>query len=79
MEDFLLRLVADGARVVKDQCCFLNGLDLAISLMHQCADDLLRIMHIHLAAKGFQIKRLFLLCAHSSSISQQNSGDSGYS
>jgi hypothetical protein len=40
--------------------------------MHQRANDLLRIMHIHLAAKGFQIKRLFLLCAHSSSISQQN-------
>jgi hypothetical protein len=36
-------------------------------------------MHIHLAAEGLQIKRLFLLSAHCPSITQQNSGDSGYS
>jgi hypothetical protein len=79
MKNLLFGFVADGARVVKDQSRFLYCFHLAISLMDQRADDLLRVMHIHLAAKSFQVKRLFLLCAHSSSITQQNSGVSGYS
>jgi|SRR5579871_1026867 len=65
MKDLLLGFVADGAGVVEDQSRFFYGLDLAISLVHQCADDFLRVMHIHLAAKGFKVKRFFLLCAHS--------------
>jgi hypothetical protein len=36
-------------------------------------------MHVHLAAKGLQIKSLFLLYAHHPSITQQNSGVCGYS
>jgi hypothetical protein len=48
-----------------------HGFNLSITLMHQRADDFLRVMHIHLATKGLKVKRLFLLCAHVSSITQQ--------
>src|SRR6266571_2986855 len=58
---------------------FFYSLDLAVSLVYQRANDFLRVMHIHLAAKGFQIKRFFLLSVHRSSITQQNSGVCGYS
>ncbi|MCU1332171.1 MAG: hypothetical protein JWM08_1163, partial [Candidatus Angelobacter sp.] len=79
VEDFLFRFVADGASVVKHKVGFFYRLDLAVSLMHQCANDFLGVMHIHLATKCFQVKRLFLLCAHGSSITQQNSSVCGYS
>src|SRR5690349_16322464 len=79
MKDLLLSFVADGAGVVKNQMGLFDGLHLTIPLMHQRADDFFRVMHIHLAAKGLQVKGLFLLSAHGSSITQQNSGVSGYS
>ncbi len=79
VKDFLFRFVANGAGVVKDQMRLFHGLDLAVSLMHQRADDFLGVMHIHLAAESLQVKRFFLLSAHGSSITQQNSGVCGYS
>jgi hypothetical protein len=56
-----------------------NRLDLTVSLVHQRADDFLRVMDIHLAPKGFQVKRLFLLATHLFSIAQRNSDVCGYS
>jgi hypothetical protein len=53
VKDLLLGLVADGAGVVEDQAGFFFRLDLPVALLLQCADDLLRVMGIHLAAEGF--------------------------
>src|SRR5580704_11392603 len=64
MEDFLLRLIPDGASVVQNQVSLLHRLHLPVPLMHQCANDLFRVMHIHLAAKGFEVKRLLGICRH---------------
>jgi hypothetical protein len=79
MKDLLLGFVADGAGVVQHQLRLFHGLDLAVSLVHQRANDFLRVMHVHLAAKGLKVKRFFLLSAHGSSITQQNSSVCGYS
>ena len=56
MKDLLLGFVADGAGVVKNQAGIFLALNLAIALVLQCANDLLRVMGIHLAAEGFYIK-----------------------
>ena len=58
VEDFLFRLIADGACVVEDQSGFFDGGNLAVSLGQQRADNLLRIVDVHLAAKDFQVERL---------------------
>jgi len=58
IEDFLFRLVADGAGVVQDQVGGSLGIYLGIALMTQSADDFLRVMYVHLAAESLEIKRL---------------------
>ena len=71
VEDLLLRFIADGAGVVEDQRGFRLCLDLAIALVHQRSDDLFRVMDIHLAAEGFDVKRLVGKSHRNKSISQQ--------
>jgi len=58
MEHFLLRLIPDGAGVVQNQVGLLDRLHLAIAFMHQGADDFFRVMHVHLAAEGFEVEGL---------------------
>ena len=58
VEDFLLRLVPDGAGVVEDQVSFFDGFHLAVAFVDQRADDFFGVMGIHLAAKGFEVERL---------------------
>jgi predicted AAA+ superfamily ATPase len=68
----LLGFVANGAGVIENQVSFLDRFHLAVTLMHQRANDLLRVMDIHLTAEGLDIKRLLRGLAHRTSISQQN-------
>src|SRR5262245_54439780 len=63
MKDLLLGFVSDRTRVVKDQVSRLYCVHLSVALLHERADDFFGIMHIHLAAKGFQVKR-FLRGGH---------------
>src|SRR5580704_6403759 len=58
MEHFLLRLIPDRARVVKNQVSLFNGLHLPVAFMHQGANDFFRVMHVHLAAEGFEVEGL---------------------
>ncbi len=60
VEDFLLGLVADAARVVEDQLGFLGGRDLGITAPDEGADDLFGVVHIHLAPEGLDIECLHL-------------------
>ena len=59
VEDLLLGLVADGAGVVEDQAGFFFGLDLAIALVQQCANDLFGVMGIHLAPESLKVEGFF--------------------
>ena len=56
VEHLLLSLIADAAGVVKDQLGFLRGFNLLIPLMQQCADDLLRIVGVHLAPERLDVE-----------------------
>ena len=58
VEHLLFGFIADAAGVVEDQLGFLGGLDLLIALMEQRADDLLRVVRIHLAPEGLDVEGL---------------------
>jgi hypothetical protein len=64
MKNLLLRLIANGASVVQNQPSLFDGRYLAVALGHERANDFFGVMHIHLAAKGFQVKRLLSVGAH---------------
>jgi hypothetical protein len=59
MVDLLLGLVANTARVVKDMGCFVGRIHLTKALLEHGADDLFRIVGIHLATERFEIKSFF--------------------
>ena len=61
VEDLLFGFVPDGAGVVKDQAGVSLGFNLAVPLLLQCANDLFRVMGIHLAAEGLKVEG-FLGC-----------------
>ncbi len=71
IEDLLLGLVADRAGVVQDQRGFNLRFDLAIALMHQRPNDFFRVMDVHLAAEGLNVKRLVEKRHRKASISQR--------
>ena len=58
VEDFLFGLVADGAGVIEDQSGVGLVLDAQVAFVLQCADDFLRVMGVHLAAKRLDIESL---------------------
>ena len=58
MEDLLLGLVADGAGVVEDQAGVGFVRHLGVAFLHQRADDFFRVVRVHLAAEGFDVKGL---------------------
>src|ERR1700727_3113964 len=58
IETLLLRLVPNGARVVQHQPGLFHRLHLPVHLTAQRANDLFRVMDVHLAAKGFEVERL---------------------
>ena len=55
----LLGLVANGAGVVEDQVGVRFRLDLTVTLLLQCANNLFGVMGIHLAAEGLKIEGFF--------------------
>ena len=58
VEHLLFGFIADAAGVVEDQLGFFGRLDLLIALMEQRADDLLRIVRVHLAPEGLDVEGL---------------------
>ena len=64
MKDFLLGLVADGAGVIEDQFGRFHRLHLLITLGHERSDDLFRVMDVHLAAEGFNVKSFIRAHCH---------------
>src|SRR4029077_7260342 len=70
VENFLLRFVADGAGVVEDQVGLLDRLYLAVTFMHQRANDFFGVVRVHLAAEGFQIESLLRSRGHKQSITR---------
>ena len=56
MENFLLRLVADGAGVVENQVGLLDRFYLFISFVDERADDLFGVVDVHLATEGFEVE-----------------------
>ena len=56
MENFLLRLVADGAGVVENQVGLLDRFYLLVSFVDERADDFFGVMDVHLAAEGFEVE-----------------------
>src|SRR5215472_221135 len=57
MKDFLFGLVADRTGVVEHQVGFFDGLHLPVALPYESADDLLRVVHVHLASEGLKVER----------------------
>jgi hypothetical protein len=60
MEDFLLGFVADRAGVVNDEVGVLFALHLRITFGDERSHDLFGVVEVHLAAEGFDVKRLLL-------------------
>jgi len=58
VEHLLFRLIADAAGVVEDQLGFFGGFHLLVALMKQRADDLLRVVGVHLAPEGLDVEGL---------------------
>jgi hypothetical protein len=67
VEDLLFGFVADGAGVVEDQAGVFFRLHLPVALVAKSANDLLRVMGIHLAAEGLKVEG-FLGCHNNLSI-----------
>src|SRR5579872_1100647 len=71
MEDLLLGLVADRTGVVENQIRLVNGLDLLVAFLDERADDLFRVVDIHLTAKSLKIKGLLRNPRHEASITRR--------
>ena len=56
VEDLLLGLVPNAARIVEHQPGILGPLDLRIAAVHERADHLLGIVRVHLAAEGLDVE-----------------------
>ena len=56
VENFLLGFVPDGAGVIEDQVGLLDGLYLPVAFVNERANDFFGVVHIHLAAEGFQVE-----------------------
>ena len=57
-EYLLLRFVANATGVIENEFRLLGLLHLAIPLLHQRADNFFRVVRVHLATKGLDVKRL---------------------
>ena len=68
VKDLLLGFVTNRAGIVEDQVGFLHGLYLAIAFGDERADDLFRVMHVHLAAEGLEVKLLVSAVSHPASV-----------
>ena len=56
VEHLLLGFVANAARVVEHQVGVFGRFHLGVAAGHERADDLFGIVHVHLAAEGFEIE-----------------------
>jgi hypothetical protein len=63
MKHFLLRFIADAARIVKNQFRLIRRRDLGITFADERTDDFLRIVSVHLAAEGFDVE-VFHCCPY---------------
>ncbi len=70
VKDLLLRLVANRAGVIQHQPRLFHRRNLPIPLLQKRPDHLFGVVRIHLAAKGFQVKRLGGRLRHGVSINQ---------
>src|SRR5215469_963566 len=68
MEDFLLRLIADRARVVKNQVGLLDCLYLPIAFLDERSHDFFRVVDVHLTPEGFKVEGLLRVPRHRHSI-----------
>ena len=48
--------VPNGAGVIENEVGLVDGFHLAIAFVDERANDLFRVMHIHLAAEGFEVE-----------------------
>src|SRR5271167_772680 len=60
MEDLLLCFIADRASVVEDEVGLFLALHLRVALRDERAHDFFRVVEVHLAAEGLDVKRLLL-------------------
>ncbi len=74
VKDFLLGFIADGAGVVENQPSLVHRRNLAIPLRNERANDLFRVMHIHLTAKGLEVEGLLRIPTHEVSIARGGGG-----
>ncbi len=58
VKNLLLRFIANGTGIVENQTGVFFRLHLRVPLGPEGADDLFRIVHVHLAAERFEVKRL---------------------
>src|SRR5215469_18966277 len=63
VKHLLLGLIADGAGVIEDQVGIFFALNLTVALGDERPHDLFRVVEVHLATEGFDVKR-FLLSTH---------------
>jgi hypothetical protein len=55
-EDLLLGLIADAAGVIENQLGGFGRSHLAVSFGQKCANDLLRVVDIHLTPEGLDVE-----------------------
>ena len=77
MEDLLLGFIADRAGVVEDEVGLLFALHLRVALRDERADDFFRVVEVHLAAEGLDVKRLLRRNSQPSSDHQYIAGNGG--
>src|ERR1700732_1955273 len=58
VEYLLLGFVTNAAGVVQNKRGGFGRLDLAVAAVNESSDDLLGVVRVHLAAEGFDVKRL---------------------
>ncbi len=58
MKNFLFGFVANAAGVVEDQVGLFEIRHLGVAIGNQSADDFFRIVRVHLAAEGLDVKGL---------------------
>src|SRR4029077_17774068 len=75
-KDLLFRLVANRAGVIKHQPRLFDRRNLTIPLLQKRPNHLLGVVRIHLAPKGFEVKRLGGGVRHGVSINQQGARQS---
>ena len=59
IENLLLGFIPDAAGVVENVVRRFHGVDLGVALVEERADDLFRVVRVHLAPEGLDVEGLF--------------------